>query len=396
MLKKYISFVFVVLMPCCLFSLNYQVSHIEKNPIFPHFPVKLNNNGIVVGTKGDLIDGYWKQSFFIYDSKEEKNIYIDVVDHQIERIFDVNNNNEIVGFYSTENFSPNSGRKLYYVPFVYSNSKGFSSLGSTLIQIDGYNLFGSHMEINDFGLMAGYGFVDSIFNFFSHKGNYRYGHSSLILDGRTGLILNHPTHPLQMSICVKSLNNNSDVSGGIFYGVGQDARIYKPAHAFMYDYSQKKIISLGNLGHEDKFYSCATCINDSKQIVGLSELNIKKKNNKYSYHAFLWENGSLLDLGTLENDEDSVAYSINNNGDIVGISGNRDINDYYDWGYGFRRAFIWTKQNGMLDLNEMIDKNINYILLEAIDINDHGQIICLAKDMIDYDYHLVLLTPEYN
>ena len=33
----------------------------------------------------------------------------------------------------------------------------------------------------------------------------------------------------------------------------------------------------------------------------------------------------------------------------------------------------------MVDLNELIDKNLNYNLLEAIDINDHDQIICLAK-----------------
>ncbi|KIA76954.1 hypothetical protein DB43_HC00190 [Parachlamydia acanthamoebae] len=99
----------------------------------------------------------------------------------------------------------------------------------------------------------------------------------------------------------------------------------------MYAFSQRKIVSLGNLGCEDKFCSCATSINDSKQVVGLSELNIKKENNKYSYHAFLWENGSLFDLGNLENDEDSIAYSINRNGDVVGISGNRDVNDFYDW-----------------------------------------------------------------
>jgi probable HAF family extracellular repeat protein len=66
---------------------------------------------------------------------------------------------------------------------------------------------------------------------------------------------------------------------------------------------------LGTLGGP---YSSAYSINDNGQIVGEST-------NASGYsHAFLWQNDIMTDLGTLTGRADSSALSINNAGQIVG------------------------------------------------------------------------------
>ena len=72
-----------------------------------------------------------------------------------------------------------------------------------------------------------------------------------------------------------------------------------------------------------------------------------------SGQAFLWQNGSMQYLGQ------GTAYGINDSGQVVGTNG---------------RAFLYT--NGqMWDLNDLIDPGLNWTLIEAIAINDLGQIV---------------------
>ncbi len=74
-------------------------------------------------------------------------------------------------------------------------------------------------------------------------------------------------------------------------------------------------VSLGTLGGAN---SEALGINNSQQIVGSSTLL-----DSSTRHAFLWENGSLIDLNSLVDPgtgwELTSAFEINNNGNIIGI-----------------------------------------------------------------------------
>lgn len=348
----------------------------------PHLPtVKINNNGIVCG---HTIDGPHASSIFIYDFCNEQIEFLKAFDSECTRCFDLNVRNEILGYYYSEEFSPLYGKNTQVVPFLWSKEKGFVNLKSSLGRI-----LGGAAVINDEGWIAGYGFADSIFDFYLHKGQFKTHYSSLIWNReKIGFVLNHPLHPNNFGVSIKSINNNCDAVGGVFYGSGHDSVLGNPAYAFLWDSAQRKNIPIGNLGGQDKFYSCATDINDKKQIVGISEIEIKKTGHgRYYYHAFLWDKGAMLDLGSLEKeDDDSIARAINQHGEIVGRSGSLSWDDLNS------KAFLWTRNKGMIDLNTCIDIDENCKLLEAVDINDEGWIVCRAQ--INYEMHIVLLIPK--
>ena len=139
--------------------------------------------------------------------------------------------------------------------------------------------------------------------------------------------------------------------------------------------------------------SSAADINDSRQVVGSSQ-------TEQSSHAFFWtETGGMLDLGALSGGERSEAKGINNAGQVVGSS---------DSSLG-QRAFVWTAADGMRDLNTLVPGKSNLILIDAVAINDAGQIVALGsvghdlendrKVEIDASMHagptdIFLLTPK--
>ncbi len=75
-------------------------------------------------------------------------------------------------------------------------------------------------------------------------------------------------------------------------------------------------VSLGSLGGN---FSDALGINNSQQIVGFSTLTPDSS----AQHAFLWEDGELIDLNSLIAPDAgwklTSAFEINNNGDIIGV-----------------------------------------------------------------------------
>ncbi|MBI9018926.1 MAG: PEP-CTERM sorting domain-containing protein [Phycisphaerae bacterium] len=204
----------------------------------------------------------------------------------------------------------------------------------------------------------------------------------------------------------------------------------------------------------------ANALNDHGQIVG----NIGSFDDS---HAGLWENGVLMDLGTLHGNGDyywSYATGVNNSGKIVGTSGVALGNSYtvmwdnqqiYDLGSGdafggagdinesgyacgtyefqaaiwkgigdvvvldklsganaencayainkydvvvgggtlslSRDAFVWSQEDGIQNLNDLIDAGGVIELARAYDINDSGQI--LVEGYIGNEEHSYLLTP---
>ena len=116
------------------------------------------------------------------------------------------------------------------------------------------------------------------------------------------------------------------------------------------------LTELGTLGGR---YSYAFDINNSGEVVGHASLY-----GGY-LHAFLYTGGVMTDLGTLGGKQ-SYAYGINSDGGVVGYS--------LLAASAVTHAFLY--HNGvMIDLNSLIDPFSGWELLEAYDINDHGQVV---------------------
>jgi probable HAF family extracellular repeat protein len=127
------------------------------------------------------------------------------------------------------------------------------------------------------------------------------------------------------------------------------------------------VIDLGNLG--GTILNIAFYINNRGQIVGQSALPGSANCTPTSppqdcpFHAFLWQNGVMTDMGVLPGDVQSWANNINSKGQAVGTS-------FPETG---SRAFIW--QDGvMTDLNSLIPADSNFFLAEAFGINERGEI----------------------
>jgi len=98
-------------------------------------------------------------------------------------------------------------------------------------------------------------------------------------------------------------------------------------------------------------------------------------------HAVLWNRGKATDLGTLEGGYESEANSVNSRGQVVGAATNLvpDTNsmiqaNFILWNldYGYQsRAFIWDEKKGMRDLGTLH----NGTDAEATLINQRGQVV---------------------
>ncbi len=101
----------------------------------------------------------------------------------------------------------------------------------------------------------------------------------------------------------------------------------------------------------------AYAINSSGQVVGFLSFP------DGSQHAFLWSSTSgVQDLGTLGG-SDAIAYGINDDGEVVGVSWLSDNTTFH--------AFLWTQTSGMRDLGTLVG-NIDSA---ALGINSLGQIV---------------------
>jgi probable HAF family extracellular repeat protein len=153
----------------------------------------------------------------------------------------------------------------------------------------------------------------------------------------------------------ESINNSGQI-------VGYSDTSSATQHAFWYAQGTG-MHDLGTLGGLNSF---ATGINDAGEIVGVSDTAV----NSYGGHpqrAFLYSNGSMVDLGVLGDQDPSVTFNetsaaiaINNAGQVVGISQNSE-------------TFLYSAGT-MLPVDSIsIDYSFIYEVNHAI--NDSGEII---------------------
>jgi probable HAF family extracellular repeat protein len=139
-------------------------------------------------------------------------------------------------------------------------------------------------------------------------------------------------------------------------------------------------IDLGTLG--GAVFNIAFALNNRGQVVGQSDLP-----GDVTHHGFLWQKGVMTDLGSILGLPVSLAASINNQGQVVGFSQELDSSNTVAW--------IW--QDGvMTDLNTLIPPDSPWFLIEALGINNRGQITGYALNSVTSEVHGVVLTPDPN
>ena len=153
------------------------------------------------------------------------------------------------------------------------------------------------------------------------------------------------------------INDNSQVIGWIPTGNQINRSFF---------WNKGEVTEIGTLGGRSSF---VMALNNNGQVVGNSYINTNKET-----HAFLWENGKTTDLGTISNPEipgnifvSSGASAINNKGQIAGTSKN---------GGPLLGGNLFLWENGtMYDLGRL-GKDITQVHA----ITDSGQIIISCRD----------------
>jgi probable HAF family extracellular repeat protein len=233
--------------------------------------------------------------------------------------------------------------------------------------------------INDQGHIVGYSGADS-----------RYPHSCLWVNGQPSDLGVAPNYSLAWALCINNqgtfvgyvgrprpnaarrafaytnqyqllpsdmkrayaINNNGWIVGVVYNRAvaKEKAALYQP---------DGTLLELGTLAGADA-RSVAIGINANNQLVGWSGTPDGRA------RAFLWQNGQMVDLGTLPGYRESTAVSINDAGWIVGWAAK---------GERWLRPVLWY--NGQVyDLQSLVRRGLSgWTLWRAHAVNNLGQIV---------------------
>lgn len=166
---------------------------------------------------------------------------------------------------------------------------------------------------------------------------------------------------LEPRTTVRDINNAGQFVGGYPTAAGE-------FHG--YRWQNGRLLDLGTLGTD---YSEAVAVNRRGQVAGQG-----KGADSYG-RAFLWSGGRMVDIGTLGGGRSSQATGLNSRGQVVALA---------DTHQGLR-GFVW--QRGVIvDLGVVAGGGMNGS--QARDVNDLG-VIAGSSDVALGETHAVLWRP---
>jgi len=199
-----------------------------------------------------------------------------------------------------------------------------------------------------------------------------------------------------------ALNNRGQVIGGSSIasipGACYFLNFFTGCHPFLWD--KGKLIDLNTSTSGGKPRS-ADWFNDAGEIVGTAEFPAP---GGAVFDAYLWRNGVAIDLGHFSGDCGSRAWGINARGQVVGASdilcdANSDIPEGKP-----HHAFLW-EDGDLVDLNSLVPPDSPLELVgtgplsdvEVPNINDRGEIVGVGAPPGCDDFqicgHAFLLIP---
>jgi probable HAF family extracellular repeat protein len=119
----------------------------------------------------------------------------------------------------------------------------------------------------------------------------------------------------------------------------------------------------------------ATAINDNGQIVGISGICDQAIGRHTAKHAVFWENGGVTDLGNLGAQWWNTPTAINQRGDIIGFAGDPAFVEG-----DIVHAFMWTKEDGIRHLKPLPRRTPPHVDSEAYGINEARQVVGVSCD----------------
>jgi probable HAF family extracellular repeat protein len=137
--------------------------------------------------------------------------------------------------------------------------------------------------------------------------------------------------------------------------------------------------------YQDDTSGAATAINDDGQIVGISGICDQAVGRHTAKHAVLWENGGVTDLGNLGAEWWNTPTAINEDGVIVGFAGDPAFVEG-----DVLHAFIWTREHGMRELKPLQGRTPEHVDSEAYGINEDGVVVGVSCDVNAVDCRAVV------
>ena len=244
--------------------------------------------------------------------------------------------------------------------FLWDEKNGMQDLG-TLGGPDGFALF-----INEHGQIAGFSYTNFTPNLsgIPTVDPFLWRHGTMMDLGTLGGTIGTPN----------GLNNRGQVVGQS--NLAGDLT----AHPFLWPGEDGKMRDLGTLGGS---FGKAEAANDAGEVVGTALTT-----GDLALHAFFWKRGVMTDLETVGGFDCSDAHAINSRGQVVGDSFACAVippppsSDH---------AFLW--QDGhMIDLNVFVPSGSGLSLPDVETINDRGEMFGSAA-LPNGDMHAFLLIP---
>ncbi len=258
-------------------------------------------------------------------------------------------------------------------------------------------LYSYAYDVNESGNIVGHIYINKKFNAFLYKNGvaqYLGAHDGAAWEESEAWAINDSSQTVGMAY-TESGNQHAflwDENGGMqdlgtlggahsyAYGINNSGEVVGTAitvalayHAFLYNGTMH---DLGTLGGTNSY---SNAINSSGMIVGSSDLRNGEE------HAILYDNGRMVDLGTIESGDRSESLAINDLGQIVGRSSTTPWSTF--------SAFLY-EDGAMLDLNDLIDPKSGWILSEAHGINNSGQIVGFGYNTSSGGRSAFVLTPS--